>query len=92
MGRIVGRVNMVLVGKKERGFLFSYLHNIDPTNYSSPNCPLCKMTEHNTVQLFNCQHLPIALDPDSLWSNLVEAAALLDLWTGSSKPAPPVVE
>ena len=77
-------------------FLFSYFHRIDPTNNLSPNCPLCKVAEHITVHLFNCPHLPTALDPDCLWSNLAEAAALLDRWTvalaGSSKPAPPEVE
>ena len=62
-------------------FLLSYLHRIDPTNNPSPNCPLCKVAEHNTVHLFNCPHLPTALDPDCLWSNLAEAAALLDRWT-----------
>ena len=61
-------------------FLLSYLHRIDPTNNPSPNCPLCKVAEHNTTHIFNCPHLPTALDPDCLRSNLAEAAALLDRW------------
>ena len=35
--------------------------------------------EHNTINLFNCPHIPIVLDLASLWFNSAGAAALLDI-------------
>ena len=62
-------------------FLYSYLHLIDPITHPSSDCPLCGVAEHNTTHLFNCNHVPTDLGPDSLWTNPVGAAALLELWT-----------
>ena len=64
-------------------FLFSYLHHIDPDNYPSPTCPLCRVAEHNTVHLFNCPHIPTDLGPASLWLNPAGVATLLDAWTAA---------
>ena len=62
-------------------FLLSYLNHIDPNNYPSPSCPLCRVAEHNTIHLSNCTHMPTDLNQDALWSNPAGAAALLDQWT-----------
>ena len=64
-------------------FLLSYLHHIDPDNYPSPTCPLCRVAEHNTIHLFNCPHIPTDLDPASLWLNPAGVATLLDAWTAA---------
>ena len=61
----------------------SYIHLIYSTTHPSPTCPLCRLTEHNTVYLFNCPQVPTALDPISLWSNPTGAVTLLVLWTGA---------
>ena len=64
-------------------FLRSYLHHIDPDNHPSPNCPLCRISEHNTSHLFDCIYVPTNLDPEALWSNPAGAAALLEAWTAA---------
>ena len=32
-------------------FLLSYLNHIDPNNYLTPSCPLCRVAEHSTKNL-----------------------------------------
>ena len=60
--------------------LRTYLHKIDPTNYTSPSCPLCHREDHDTYHLFLCPLLPSDLSVVDLWENPVGAAGLLGLW------------
>ena len=39
-------------------FLLTWKHKINPTEHTSPLCPLCGTSEHNTEHIFNCSHIP----------------------------------
>ena len=64
-------------------FLISYKNKIDPTNYKSPNCPLCNQHPHDTKHLFQCTKIPTTLTPIDLWKNPIESAGLLATWEGA---------
>ena len=60
--------------------LMTYLHKINEEDYPSPTCPLCNSDDHDTGHLFNCTEIPTDLTMDSLWTDPVGAAALLEAW------------
>ena len=61
-------------------FLRSYLHHINPTQYSSDECPLCNVAPHTTKHLFECRIVPTHLTTEHLWKSPIEVSALLDRW------------
>ena len=61
-------------------FLLSYKHHINPTDYPSDECPLCREAVHTTQHLFKCKEIPTDLQPEDLWKNPCETSALLDIW------------
>ena len=60
--------------------LRQYLHKIDPTNYPTEDCPLCRAGPHDTRHLFDCTEVPTDLTTLDLWTNPCRVAALLDTW------------
>ena len=66
--------------------LQSYKHKIDPTNNTSPLCPLCHTQPHTTNHLFTCTCINTNLTHMDLWTNPVGAAALLDAWEVGLRP------
>ena len=69
-------------------FLRSYLHKINPTTYSSPQCPLCPYHTHDTHHIFACPTVPTTLVPADLWRDPVAVAQLLQRWedAGGGRP------
>ena len=67
-------------------FLLTWKHKIDPTKYTSPLCPLCGTSEHNTEHIFNCTHIPTTLEVADLWHNPCEVKGLLETWRGKLEP------
>ena len=61
-------------------FLMAYKHHINPTTYQSPLCPICKITDHNTLHIFNCTRVPTKLTPRDLWHDPGGVGVLLDTW------------
>ena len=57
-----------------------YLHKINEEDYPSPTCPLCNSNDHDTGHLFNCTEIPTDLTTESLGTDPVGAAALLEVW------------
>jgi Reverse transcriptase (RNA-dependent DNA polymerase) len=62
-------------------FLHSYMNIVNPTEYPSPNCPLCSQFIHDTHHLFNCSKVNTNLTVTDLWTNPVRVASLLERWT-----------
>jgi len=60
--------------------LLSYLNKINPDQYPSPLCPLCKIQNHDTAHLFSCTSLSTTLTPLDLWNDPISVAGLLKLW------------
>ena len=60
--------------------LMTYLNKINEEDYPSPTCPLCNSNDHDTGHLFNCTEIPTDLTTESLWTDPVGAAALLEVW------------
>lgn len=69
-------------------FLLAWKHKINPTEYKSPLCPLCKISEHNTEHIFKCIHIPTQLDVTDLWNNPCEVGELLEAWRGKLDSLP----
>ena len=69
-------------------FLRTYLHKIDPTTYTTPQCPLCPHHTHDTKHLFTCPAVPTTLVPEDLWRDPPAAAQLLQRWEdlGGGRP------
>ena len=63
--------------------LFSYMHKINPTNFTSPSCPLCNNNiKHDTYHLFNCNMVYSSRTLISLWNDPVYVMSLLSRWRG----------
>ena len=60
--------------------LRQYLHKIDPTNYPTEDCPLCRAGPHDTWHLFACPEVPTDLTTSDLWLNPHGVADLLAVW------------
>ena len=60
--------------------LRQYLHKIDPTNYPTEDCPLCRSGPHDTRHLFTCTELPTDLTLIDLWANPRGVGDLLAAW------------
>jgi len=60
--------------------LFWYRNMIDPTNYPSDLCILCKSAIHDSFHLFNCPKLYSSKTPISLWNDPEYVVSLLSRW------------
>jgi hypothetical protein len=76
------RVTLAQLRANKSPFLFSYKHLINPTEYPSPLCPLCKIENHDTPHLFKCPCLPTQLTPQDLWTDPEGVEGLLAAWLG----------
>ena len=74
------RSTLAQIRANKSPLLYSYKNLIDETNYPSPLCPLCKLTTHDSVHLFNCPLIETTLKPLDLWMSPVESSELLDAW------------
>ena len=68
--------------------LRQYLHKIDPTNYPTEDCPLCRSGPHDTRHLFNCTELPTDLTIIDMWTNHRGVEDLLAAWEARLGRAP----
>ena len=60
--------------------LMTYRHKIDPDNFPSDLCPLCRRQPHDTGHLFDCTEIPTRLTIRDLWQNPVAVSGLLLEW------------
>ena len=68
--------------------LHEYMNKIAPTQYPSPDCPLCGTAKHNTTHLFTCTHIQTDLTPIDLWTNPIASAALVAKWREALEGTP----
>ena len=58
------------------------------TTPHQPAHSVANSNNHNTGHLFNCTEIPTDLTKESLWTDPVGAAALLEVWGGEVGLAP----
>ena len=75
------RRTLAQIRSNKSPFILSYLNKISPSSYLSPSCPLCQTHIHDPPHLFTCPIISTTLGPESMWTNPVRAAELLDHWT-----------
>ena len=85
----LSRSTRVLLAQLRAGkspLLLAWKHKINPTKYTSPLCPLCGTSKHNTEHIFSCTHIPTTLEVADLWHNPCEVEGLLETWRGKLEP------
>jgi hypothetical protein len=74
------RCTLAQIRSGKSSLLMEYLHKVNPQKYTSPLCPLCSTSPHDSQHLFTCNLVPTTLTPIDLWTNPTEAIKLVHLW------------
>jgi len=79
-GMTVQRRILAQLRTNKSPILFSYRNKIDPKNYPSDLCILCKTATHDSFHLFHCPKLYASKTPISLWNDPEYVVSLLSRW------------